>query len=304
MPGAAAGGLPGASAPRCVPGSVPSPFTGGWGTERASTCPEVTQPLGWVLHLVASGGRGVHRAAPWPPGDTHSHIPAPPPAGPQLPREQREVAGRGSPPPAGCRRPGSRRPRGRAPSGGRRAQRPGARCPRVRSREGAGGPRAPVFPAQKGSSLLVKPTFCRINTIDRGTEWVHRGRSALPPPAPREQRRSRAGRKWGAVVAAAAGPHPGAGGWRGRRGRTAEAPPLFVRGRRPARGAGCQPRREPPPPEGRGLAPGPPHIQHQTRSAPPAPSSSTGLPGPLHLRGRRPRGQGGAVAGEAQPPEF
>lgn len=102
----------------------------------------------------------------------------------------------------------------------------------------------PVF--TKRSTLVVKPVFCKISTIDRDTGSIKQGINALPPPDPREKRRG-AARGWGGggesggygrdwrgsttrppTKGAAAGPHPGGGGWgvgAARRNRPQAPPP-------------------------------------------------------------------------------
>lgn len=213
--------------PRCVP----SPFTGtraqgGPAPAPRSLSTQRGSPSGgiWRLGLAAGPLHG--------PPETHTHTSR------RLPGREadaRAAGGGGSRPRqvSAAREQEARRPRGRAPSGGRCAQRPGAWCPRVRSRAGATATGDPcsrgrrdlapcVFPADR------RPAFCKISAIQRDTELVQRGRSALPPP-------DRAGRKWGPLSQRPRGPtRPGR--MEGAVGGTAEAPPLFVRGRRPARG--------------------------------------------------------------------
>lgn len=174
----------------------------------------------------------------------------------------------------GFQRPGSRKAEGTDPerplvAAARRCREPGVpRLAAGRGRQRSGTParggdrtsRPRFFPLQKGSTLVVKTNFCKINKIDTDTGWVKRGRRALPPPGPREARPGAARGGSGGYCrggagpttpppaeGAAAGPHPaGAVGVGAARRPRPEAPP-------PAPAPLCPrvtPRPRPPPPCG------------------------------------------------------
>lgn len=112
--------MPGASAARCAPGGGPSPFPGGLGHREAQHLPrghtaaQLGSPPGGIWRL------GLRRGPLQGPPETRTHTP-PAEQPPRLrPQDHSSHASSGRwrvRAPAGCRRPGSRRPRARTGTG-------------------------------------------------------------------------------------------------------------------------------------------------------------------------------------------
>lgn len=164
-------------------------------TGRASTCPPTGFSAWWPLEIPAWDRDCT--IVPLRERDTHTHRPLP-----VRPVRRasaiKSVALRGPqvPPQPGTgyrawqgRRPGGRRDGARAPSGGRRVQNPKPGVPGAPQPGGGDSSRGPLLTdlaaalsfLQKGSTVAVKPNFCKINKNDRDDGSVKRERSALPP---------------------------------------------------------------------------------------------------------------------------